>query len=64
MQFRDWGGVFMEHCHNTVHEDTAMLVRWDLNSDGEAFLRQLPTPIPTPQGVTFQNADEVEPTAF
>jgi FtsP/CotA-like multicopper oxidase with cupredoxin domain len=64
MQFRDWGGVFMEHCHNTVHEDNAMLVRWDLNSDGEAFLRQLPTPIPTPQGVKFQSADEVEPTAF
>ncbi|HST77633.1 MAG TPA: multicopper oxidase domain-containing protein, partial [Verrucomicrobiae bacterium] len=21
MQFRDWGGMFMEHCHNTVHED-------------------------------------------
>ncbi|MFL5426302.1 MAG: multicopper oxidase domain-containing protein, partial [Myxococcales bacterium] len=64
MQFRDWGGVFMEHCHNTVHEDNAMLVRWDLNSDGAAFLRQLPTPIPTPQGVTFQAADDVEPTAF
>jgi FtsP/CotA-like multicopper oxidase with cupredoxin domain len=28
MQFRDWGGMFMEHCHNTVHEDNAMLVRW------------------------------------
>jgi FtsP/CotA-like multicopper oxidase with cupredoxin domain len=64
LQFRDWGGVFMEHCHNTVHEDNAMLVRWDLNSDGAAFLRQLPTPIPTPQGVTFQAADDVEPTAF
>jgi len=25
MQFRDWGGMFMEHCHNTVHEDNAML---------------------------------------
>jgi len=64
MQFRDWGGVFMEHCHNTVHEDNAMLVRWDLNTDGAPFLKQLPTPIPTPQGVTFQAADEVEPTAF
>jgi manganese oxidase len=64
MQFRDWGGVFMEHCHNTVHEDNAMLVRWDLNTNGEPFLRQLPTPIPTPQGVTFQLADDVEPTAF
>jgi FtsP/CotA-like multicopper oxidase with cupredoxin domain len=64
MQFRDWGGMFMEHCHNTVHEDNAMLVRWDLNTDGAPFLRQLPTPIPTPQGVKFQAADDVDPTAF
>jgi hypothetical protein len=26
MQFRDFGGMFMEHCHNTVHEDNAMLI--------------------------------------
>jgi len=64
MQFRDWGGVFMEHCHNTTHEDNAMLVRWDINTDGEPFLRQLPTPIPTPQGVLFQRATDVEPSAF
>jgi hypothetical protein len=32
MQFRDWGGMFMEHCHNTVHEDNAMLLRWEINS--------------------------------
>ena len=25
MQFRDFAGMFMEHCHNTVHEDNAML---------------------------------------
>ena len=31
MQFRDWGGMFMEHCHNTTHEDNAMLLRWDIN---------------------------------
>ena len=30
MQFRDWGGMYMEHCHNTVHEDNAMLVRWEI----------------------------------
>src|SRR5438552_1191074 len=27
MQFRDFGGMFMEHCHNTTHEDNAMLLR-------------------------------------
>jgi FtsP/CotA-like multicopper oxidase with cupredoxin domain len=52
MQFRDWGGMFMEHCHNTVHDN------------GSPFLRPLPSPIPTPQGVTFRAPDEIEPTAL
>jgi manganese oxidase len=64
MQFRDWGGMFMEHCHNTVHEDNAMLVRWEIDDGGAPFLRPLPTPIPTPQGVTFENNPDVLPTAF
>jgi FtsP/CotA-like multicopper oxidase with cupredoxin domain len=55
MQFRDWGGMFMEHCHNTTHEDNAMLLRWEINGGGQAFLRPLPTPIPTPQGVLFED---------
>jgi FtsP/CotA-like multicopper oxidase with cupredoxin domain len=55
MQFRDWGGMFMEHCHNTVHEDNAMLVRWELNQYGDTVLQQLPTPCPSPQGVTFES---------
>jgi len=59
MQFRDWGGMFMEHCHNTVHEDNAMLLRWEINPDGTAGLRPLPTPIPTPQGVTFRDPTDV-----
>jgi len=54
MQFRDWGGMFMEHCHNTTHEDNAMLLRWEINEGGEPFLSPLPTPVPTPQGVRFQ----------
>jgi FtsP/CotA-like multicopper oxidase with cupredoxin domain len=63
MQFRDWGGMFMEHCHNTVHEDNAMLLRWDVNDSGTAVLKPLPTPIPTPQGVTFIDPDDILPTA-
>jgi len=57
MQFRDWGGMFMEHCHNTTHEDNAMLLRWEINDAGGAFLKPLPTPIPTPHGVTFDYQD-------
>jgi manganese oxidase len=64
MQFRDWGGMFMEHCHNTMHEDNAMLLRWEINSAGGVFLNPLPTPIPKPTGVTFQAPDEILTNAF
>jgi FtsP/CotA-like multicopper oxidase with cupredoxin domain len=64
LQFRDWGGMFMEHCHNTVHEDNAMLMRWEVNGGGAPFLNPLPTPIPTPQGVTFESPDDILPGAF
>jgi FtsP/CotA-like multicopper oxidase with cupredoxin domain len=63
MQFRDWGGTFMQHCHNTVHEDHAMLMRWDIDESGAPFLRPLQTPIAKPQGVTFRDPEEVDPTA-
>jgi FtsP/CotA-like multicopper oxidase with cupredoxin domain len=63
MQFRDFAGTYMEHCHNTVHEDNAMLLRWDIDPDGQAVLTPLQTPIPTPTGVQFFEPDETLPTA-
>jgi manganese oxidase len=63
MQFRDWGGMYMEHCHNTMHEDNAMLLRWDINGAGQPFLNPLPTPISKPTGVTFQTPDDILPNA-
>jgi FtsP/CotA-like multicopper oxidase with cupredoxin domain len=64
MQFRDWGGMFMEHCHNTTHEDHAMLLRWEIDDKGDPFLGPLPTPIPTPQGVLFDPPDDILLKAF
>jgi FtsP/CotA-like multicopper oxidase with cupredoxin domain len=64
LQFRDFGGMFMEHCHNTTHEDNAMLLRWEIDDAGGAFLQPLPTPIPRPQGVTFLPPDDILPDAF
>jgi FtsP/CotA-like multicopper oxidase with cupredoxin domain len=64
LQFRDFGGMFMEHCHNTMHEDNAMLLRWEIDDLGAPFLRPLPTPIPSPQGVTFIPPDDILPTAL
>jgi len=59
LQFRDWGGMFMEHCHNTTHEDNAMLLRWEIDDNGAPFLQPLPTPIPRPQGVTFEPPTQI-----
>jgi len=55
----------MEHCHNTVHEDNAMLVRWEIDNNGAPFMRPLPTPLPSFTGVTFITPDKahIEPTA-
>jgi FtsP/CotA-like multicopper oxidase with cupredoxin domain len=64
MQFRDFGGMFMEHCHNTTHEDNAMLLRWEIDDNGSPFVRPLPTPIPSPQGVTFRAPTDILRTAF
>jgi FtsP/CotA-like multicopper oxidase with cupredoxin domain len=59
MQFREFYGMFMEHCHNTVHEDHAMLVRWELDRG----LVPMPTPMPTPQGVGYISTTTL-PSAF
>ncbi len=32
LQFRDWFGKYMIHCHNLGHEDGLMLVRWDIGT--------------------------------
>ena len=63
LQFRDFAGTYMEHCHNTVHEDNAMLLRWDINPDGSTVLTPMPTPLATPNGVTFVPPDEILPGA-
>jgi FtsP/CotA-like multicopper oxidase with cupredoxin domain len=30
LRFRDFTGKYPMHCHNLVHEDHAMMVRWDI----------------------------------
>ena len=29
-RFRDFGGHYIIHCHNVVHEDHAMMIRWNI----------------------------------
>jgi hypothetical protein len=40
-----------------------MLLRWEIDDAGGAFLQPLPTPIPRPQGVTFMAPTEILPDA-
>ncbi|MEQ1894157.1 MAG: multicopper oxidase domain-containing protein, partial [Planctomycetota bacterium] len=51
IRIREFAGTYVEHCHNTQHEDHAMLLRWDAEKPGQ--LDFLPTPIPTWDGVGF-----------
>ncbi len=31
-RFRDMQGRYVMHCHNVVHEDHAMMIRWDVGT--------------------------------
>lgn len=57
VRFGEYGGAYVTHCHNTVHEDFAMLMRFDVLKDddgsGDPFVALAPTPDPTPDGVNF-----------
>lgn len=57
--FGEFGGAYVTHCHNTVHEDFAMLARYDLLTDpanpnqSQVHTEIIPTPDPSPDGVTY-----------
>ncbi|MFK0089563.1 Ig-like domain-containing protein [Pseudomonas sp. NPDC090755] len=51
IRFREFAGTFMEHCHNTQHEDNSMLLRFDLENPGQ--LELMPSPMPTWDGVGY-----------
>ena len=54
IRFREFAGTYVEHCHNTTHEDKAMLLRWDNELPGQTV--RIPTPIPDWDGVTYVGA--------
>ncbi len=51
IRYREFAGTYVEHCHNTTHEDKAMLLRWDNEAPGQTV--RIPTPIPDWDGVGF-----------
>lgn len=55
VQFGEFAGAYITHCHNTMHEDFAMAARVQLISGitGAPQAAVTPTPNPTPDGVVF-----------
>ena len=66
VQFSEFGGAYVTHCHNTVHEDAAMLMRLQLLRDddgsGAPQIAVTPTPNPSPEGVVY-TTPEILPEA-
>jgi len=64
VQFGEYGGSYVNHCHNTVHEDFALLMRIQLLTGlaGTPQAAVTPTPNPTPDGVVF-TTPEILPEA-
>ena len=54
IRFREFVGTFMEHCHNTQHEDHAQLLRWDARNPGSIIA--IPAPHPTWEGVEYEDS--------
>ncbi len=53
VRFGEYGGSYVNHCHNTVHEDFAMLLRLQILAGAGPQVAVTPTPNPTPDGVFF-----------
>src|SRR5262245_38057750 len=58
MHFAEYGGSYVSHCHNTVHEDFAMLMRVQLlGNAGTPQAALTLTPNPTRDGVFFTSPE-------
>jgi FtsP/CotA-like multicopper oxidase with cupredoxin domain len=58
VKFSDFGGAYVSHCHNTAHEDFAMMLRLQvIGNAGTPQVVTTPTPNPTPDGVVFSTPE-------
>ena len=51
IRVRDFTGTYVQHCHNTQHEDHAMLLRWD--SEDANHAKWVRTPYPNWDGADY-----------
>ena len=42
MRWSDFLGKYVMHCHNVVHEDHSMMIRWDIVEPGQGFVGSRP----------------------
>jgi FtsP/CotA-like multicopper oxidase with cupredoxin domain len=54
LRVREFAGTYVEHCHNTQHEDNAMLLRWDIVNPGQTVM--IPTPRQTWEGTFYEDS--------
>lgn len=63
VRFGEYGGAYVNHCHNTVHEDNAMLLRYDIltaddgSGSSQHHINVIDTPDPQPGGVTYRSPE-------
>jgi hypothetical protein len=62
IRVRDFLGTYVEHCHNTQHEDHAMLLRWDSQNPGQTVA--IPTPFPSWDGVSYVASNTTDVPTF
>jgi FtsP/CotA-like multicopper oxidase with cupredoxin domain len=68
VRFGEFGGAYVNHCHNTVHEDFAMLLRYQLltpppgdpdfaKTGSRPHYQPTMTPLPSASGVTWKQPE-------
>ncbi|HEX6828878.1 MAG TPA: Ig-like domain-containing protein, partial [Burkholderiales bacterium] len=62
IRVREFLGTYVEHCHNTQHEDNAMLLRWDSQNPGQVLPIQ--TPFPSWDGVSYVDTNTTDVPTF
>lgn len=62
LRVREFLGTYVEHCHNTQHEDHAMLLRWDSQHPGQTVA--IPTPYPGWDGVAYVDTNTTDVPTF
>ncbi len=54
LRFGDFLGTYVEHCHNTQHEDFAMMLRFDVKNPADPML--IRSPLPDWGGVSYASS--------